>query len=826
MPLFQKRLLSIAEQVALIALGGVITSVFVWFGHAYVIGVLFEGQSFTEAFVSPDTTMAWSRLVAIVSVLLGTLMVQVVYAGRAQMRLALELERDRTRQMYDNSPDAVLCLDTDGTVRYTNARAQEMAGLSADAMVGRRCFEVAFGAAAPCEDCELALAAAGETHQHTLCAVVAGGDARWLSCLRYPVLDSDGGVDSIVEVIRDVTDLRTAEEALDSYKEELEARIQRRTQDLADANTLLETEISEHIATSLALRDSEERYRSLIDNSPDMIVVSDGEQVTFVNPAGARLLGIEDQDTAIGRLVTDVFESCSPDVSAEALTEALSSGVFSRPFACRVRHHDGEAVDVEVTGMPLEFGGEHAVQFVARDISERVTAEETIRRMAYYDPLTGLPNRALFGDRLLVATQQAKRDGYPLAIAFLDLDDFKAVNDSLGHLVGDDLLRAVANRLREQLREGDTIARLSGDEFTIIGRLRDTGDADAFAQRLLSALEETFTIDDRELAVTASIGIALYPDHALEGGDLLRHADAAMYSAKESGRNIYRLYSPSMGLEVRVRLDLEHRLRTALADQEFRLRYQPQVDARTGSIVGVEALLRWEHPDHGELTPAAFMEVAEQSWIMGRLGKWVLWEACSQAKAWLDDGLDFGRLAVNLSAREFRQNDVVASVAQVLRDTGLPAERLELEITETTALDSIESVLEKLNALRALGVRIAIDDFGTGYSSLSYITRFPIHTLKIAQSFMCDVHMHDQSAGIAGMMIDLCQLLELDIVAEGVECHDQLDFLSQRGCHVIQGYLFSKPVWPDEVATLIAAGGIAVPSVSSDQPLDPLLPVN
>jgi diguanylate cyclase (GGDEF)-like protein/PAS domain S-box-containing protein len=616
-----------------------------------------------------------------------------------------------------------------------------------------------------------------------------------------------------------------AEEALDTYKEELEARIQRRTQDLADANTLLETEISEHIATSLALRDSEERHRGLIDNSPDMILVSDGEQVTFLNPAGARLLGLEGQDTAVGRLVTDVFESCSPDVSAETLAQALKSGAFSRPFACRVRHRDGTTVDVEVTGMPLEYGGEHAVQFVARDISERVTAEETIRRMAYYDALTGLPNRALFGDRLLVAMHQAKREGYPLAVAFLDLDDFKAVNDSLGHIVGDNLLRAVADRLQMHLREGDTIARLSGDEFAIIGRLRDTADVDVFAHRLLTALEEPFPIDDRELVVTASIGISLYPDHALEGGDLLRHADAAMYVAKDSGRNAYRLYNPSMGLEVRVRLDLENRLRTALTDGEFRLRYQPQVDERDGRIVGVEALLRWQHPEHGELTPAAFIEVAEQGWIMGRLGKWVLWEACSQAKTWLDAGLDFGRIAVNLSAREFRQNDVVASVAQALQGTGLPAELLELEITETTALDSIEAVLEKLNELRALGVRIAIDDFGTGYSSLSYITRFPIHTLKIAQSFMCDIHMHDQSAGIAGMMIDLCQLLDLDIIAEGVECHDQLDFLSRRGCHVIQGYLFSKPIWPDELAALIAGGGIATPAASPDEPLDPLLPV-
>jgi predicted signal transduction protein with EAL and GGDEF domain len=373
--------------------------------------------------------------------------------------------------------------------------------------------------------------------------------------------------------------------------------------------------------------------------------------------------------------------------------------------------------------------------------------------------------------------------------------------------VGDGALKAVGARLRDLLRDEDTIARQGGDEFTIIARVSSREDAEEIAERILASIDEGFRVDGHRLCISASIGIATYPQDGDTDIELIRNADAAMYRAKETGHNVYRLFTPDMRETAAARLELEEALRHAIDHSEFELYYQPQVDVRAGTFVGVEALLRWNHPARGVLAPGEFLELAEQVGLIGEIGQWVLRTACEQARCWLDEGLEFGRVAVNLSAREFVQSNIVEGVAHTLETTGLDASMLELEITETIAMYNVDQVLAILELLRDMGVRVAIDDFGTGYSSMSYLKRFPIQTLKLAQDFMRDVDVDAQSAAIASMLIELSRELGLDMVAEGVENESQLRFLQERGCHVIQGYLFSRPVPSAELGNVLRGIG-------------------
>jgi len=768
-----QRALKLPERLALIALGGVCLSVAVWFLHAFVDGVLFSGFAFAEALFAPDTAAIWSRLVAILAVLAGTVTAQTLYARRVQADYALDVEQERTRLSYEHSPNAVVCMNPDLTVTYANGRAAALAGLPADELTGRPCHEALLGAPVPCHGCEIAdVVRTATVSTRTFQVGTRTGCTVWIECVQYPVLDSDGTVDSVVEIARDVTAVKLAEDEI-----------------------------------SRALRDSQERHRTLVDHSPDMIVVAEDGRISFVNPAGVQFLGLDTPSPVFGRPVTELFAPGGAETTPAELELAIVSGLFSRPMPVKLLRPDGYRIDVELTGTRMMLDGSRVVQYVARDITERLDAENTIRTMAFYDPLTELPNRTLFNDRLRAAIAHARRVGTTVAVAFLDLDEFKLINDTLSHVVGDELLCLVGQRIRETVRDGDTVARMSGDEFTVVAHLTYKTDAASFAQRLLDAFAMPFRVREHLLHITASIGVAVFPDHGIEPSDLIKNADTAMYCAKDARCNSFRVYEPAMGARSLDRLLLERELRDAFDAENFQLRYQPQVDTRNGSIVGVEALLRWHHPERGELAPDTFLAVAEQSGLMTQIGRWVLEKACERAQGWRQQGLDFGRMAVNLSARELHQLNVVDVVADALGRTGLEPSLLEIEITENTALYEVDRVLDTLNELRSLGVRIAIDDFGTGYSSLSYLKRFPVQTLKIAQTFMSDVHRDQHSAGIARMMVDLCRLLELDMVAEGVDHPDQLRFLTDHGCHVVQGHLFSKALRPEEIESLLASGG-------------------
>src|SRR5438105_12668941 len=427
-----------------------------------------------------------------------------------------------------------------------------------------------------------------------------------------------------------------------------------------------------------------------------------------------------------------------------------------------------------------------------REASELATVE--MEHLAYHDALTGLPNRPLFMDRLIMSVAQASRSNQKLAVFFLDLDRFKDINDSLGHSTGDGLLKAVAERIHRCIREGDTVARLGGDEFTLlIPRIDHVEDAAKIAQKIIETLKIPFSILDHELFVTTSVGISVYPDDGTDPETLVRNADTAMYRAKDQGRDNYQLYTPAMNARALERLALENMLRKALSHRELVLYYQPVADMKTKNVVGVEALIRWRHPERGLISPAHFIPVAETSVLLIPVGDWVLRTPCMQTKLWhkrIDPELT---VAVNLSARQFQQPNFTEQIAEVLEETGLAPRHLELEITESSAMQNAENTIYTLRELKALGVRIAMDDFGTGYSSLSYLKRYPIDTLKLDQSFVRDITTDPSDAAIATAVIAMAHSLDLRVIGEGVETEEQFAFLLKQKCDYIQGYLFSPP---------------------------------
>ncbi|MBF0215285.1 MAG: bifunctional diguanylate cyclase/phosphodiesterase, partial [Magnetococcales bacterium] len=422
-------------------------------------------------------------------------------------------------------------------------------------------------------------------------------------------------------------------------------------------------------------------------------------------------------------------------------------------------------------------------------------SEEALLFRTYHDSLTGLPNRALFQDRLRQALGQAGRTDDKVLVLIFDLDLFKNLNNSLGHTVGDRILKGVAERLRHFVREGDTVSRLEGDTFGFILReIRSSQDVGVVVRKLADALSKPFFVDDQELFVTASMGVTLYPDDGDEADLLIRNADMAVARAKTAGRDTCQYYAPAMGAEAERRLVLEHNLRQGLERDEFSVFYQPKVELHSGRIMGMEALVRWHHPRDGMVSPGEFIPVAEESGLIMPLGSRVLRMACQQTQKWHEDGFPELKVAVNLSIRQFRQADLIEEVSTALEESGLPPRCLELEVTETLMMENLDDIVAILTRLKALGLTVAVDDFGVGHSSLTYLKKLPIDVLKIDQSFVRDLTLDSDDAAIVTAILALGRSLRLKVVAEGVETQDQLDFLRREGCDSFQGYLFSRPL--------------------------------
>jgi len=449
---------------------------------------------------------------------------------------------------------------------------------------------------------------------------------------------------------------------------------------------------------------------------------------------------------------------------------------------------------------------EGGIVAIVRDISERKQAEERMLHLARHDTLTGLPNRSLIADRLDLTIAQASRSGGSVLVAFIDLDGFKLVNDGLGHNAGDELLKVVAERMQACLRAGDTVGRFGGDEFVLL--LSESGqgaDATPVLERVRESVLQSIALCGQEVQVSCSIGVAVYPNDGADPETLLMNADSAMYRAKEMGKNNCQFYTPEMNATIEEKLVLLEGLRNALEEGQFRLVYQPKLDLHTGRIFGAEALVRWEHPEHGVIGPDRFIPLAEESGMIVALGEWVLRTACAQNRAWQQAGLPPLRVSVNVSPRQFEEQRLVQRVASALAETGLAPEWLELEVTEGVIMRDLQPAVEKMAQIRAMGVSLSIDDFGTGYSSLSALKSFPISTLKIDKSFVRDLGRSSGDEAIASSIIDLAHRLKLRVIAEGVETEQQRSFLRQNGCDEIQGYLFSRPLPPAQLAALLAA---------------------
>src|SRR4051812_36028988 len=561
-----------------------------------------------------------------------------------------------------------------------------------------------------------------------------------------------------------------------------------------------------HVGTDVTERKhAEETLRqqsAAMTASMDGIGILDSRlDFTYVNDALAKLFGYPTPQEIIGRSLCDLYEPPEQVRFITTVVPLVQQRGRWRGEAAGLRH-DGSLFPQEISLSTIEGGG---MVCVVRDITERTYAEEQIKHLAYHDALTTLPNRLLFKDRLTVALSHAQRDHTRLAVLFLDLDRFKVINDSLGHNIGDQLLQAVAARVQACVRESDTVARLGGDEFTLLLQsLQRSEDAAPVAQKILEAVRYPFHLDGREFYITTSIGISLYPEDGMDAETLIKNADTAMYQAKEQGRDNYQLFNAYINAKALQRIALEHGLRRALLNEEMRVHYQPIFDFRAGRIVGMEALLRWTHPEMGPIPPSVFIPLAESTGLMMPIGQWVLRTACKQAKAWHDSGHKNLSLAVNLSVTQLQQPDLVSRVREVLEETGLPPRLLELEITESSAMQSPEASVRTLYDLKKLGIRISLDDFGTGHSSLSSLKRFPIDPLKIDQSFVRDINSAPDTAAIVTAIIAMAHSLRLKVIAEGVEFSEQANFLKHYSCDQMQGYLIKAPVGAEEFFELIA----------------------
>ncbi len=574
------------------------------------------------------------------------------------------------------------------------------------------------------------------------------------------------------------------------------------------ARVILVYDMTEHKKTRRALLESEGKYQELFNNANDAIflfgISQEGVPTPFleVNDVACQKFGYTREEF----LSMTPFDIGVPEDAADV------AAIFRKcleeehlTYERTLLSNRGLRVPVESSVHAFDWNGRKVVLSVVRDLTDRKRAEETIRRQAYYDTLTNLPNRTLFKDRLEQAMKQVRHNRQTLAVVALDLDRFKNINETLGHGVGDKLLLAVTERLMGALQESETLSRFGGDEFTILlPQVSGVEEAAGYAKRIIELLTAPFRVGPNDLHVTTSIGISFYPSDGETSEALLRNAETAMYRAKEQGRNDFQLYASVMNVTAFKQLLMENSLRRALEKEELVVYYQPQVDLGTRKITGAEALVRWRHPDLGLVFPTEFVGLAEDTGLIVPLGEWVMRKVCARAKKWHEAGYPKFCISVNLSGRQFQQQNLMAVISGVLRETGLDPQYLGFEVTESIAMKNADFTVAILTEMKKMGIHISLDDFGTGYSSLSYLKRFPMESLKIDPSFVRDITMDPNDAAIVAAVIAMAHSLKLKVVAEGVETEEQLEFLKNHGCDQMQGYYFSHPLAEDELLKLLS----------------------
>ncbi len=675
---------------------------------------------------------------------------------------ATQQELMRLAAIVRQSDDAIISTDLEGMVSSWNRGAEQIYGYSADEVLGR---QISF-----CYPPEK------YSKLHPFLQRIANGEV--IERFDTQRLRKNG---SIIDVSLSVSAIKDgAGRVVGTSGIARDVSVQRRTE--------------EQLRLQLAA----------LEAAANAIVITDHQgSVVWANRAFTTMTGYSLEEV-LGKSLRLLKSGEQPDSYYANLWTTISSGKVWQGEIVN-RRKDGTTYNEEMTITPVtqDVVNHPNRYFIAikQDITQRKAAEKRVRFLAYYDDLTGLPNRTLLQDRLAKAIADARRQKYKLALLFLDLDRFKDINDSLGHSVGDLLLQEVAARLKKWGREQDTVSRLGGDEFLItLTHVKDVADAAVAAERLMDAMTAEFIVQGQSLSIGCSVGISIFPEHGSDSETLIKNADSAMYSSKESGRNNFRFFTEDMNAQVVERLTLEHSLRLALPKKQLFLVYQPQMDIASGRITGLEALLRWQHPELGLVPPDKFIKIAENCGLIVPIGEWVLRTACSQARKWQDEGLPPVTVAVNVSAIQFRQEGFCDLVRRVLHETGLSPQYLELELTESLLLANADVTLSVVHALKIMGLTLAIDDFGTGYSSFSYLKQYQVSKLKIDRLFIRDVAVRPDDAAITAAIISMSKSLNLKVIAEGVEDEEQMKFLRAHRCDEIQGYYFSKPLAAEKVA--------------------------
>jgi diguanylate cyclase (GGDEF)-like protein/PAS domain S-box-containing protein len=688
--------------------------------------------------------------------------------GRRERRTAEQSLR-KLSLAVEQSADGVFITDAQGCIEYVNPAFEQLSGYSADEVVGRTPAVVKSDRHDPEYFQHMwATLLSGDVYRDTVVNRRKDGTLFYEEKTITPLTEDGGGITHFVSTGRDVTDRMRAEE-------------------------------------------TRARLVAILEATTDFVATADADgKLLYLNRAGRRLLGRGAGDDIAGMLLAECHsEHGSQHLLQEALPRAAADGVWVGENTL----HGMLRQEIPVSQVVLAHRGvDGKIEFystIARDITERKRHEAELRHQATHDNLTGLPNRTLLGDRLSSEISRASRQGRLLALIFLDLDNFKRVNDSLGHPAGDNMLKEVGRRLTRCLRPNDTVARYGGDEFVVLGG--DLGSVEhvlVVMSKLRSTMEAPIRIGQRDVFITFSAGIVLYPGDGEDPETLIKNADTALFRAKAKGRSQYQFYAPEMNARSQELLDMETGLRQALVRNEFRIHYQPQLNLLTGHITGCEALLRWQRPGHERLIPPdEFVPLLEESGLILPVGEWVLRNACSQWRAFQASHRMPPRIAVNVSARQFGDHKLVDMVARVIKEEGVRPDALEIEITESTMMEDVHLAGEMLDALDGLGVRLAIDDFGTGYSSLAYLKRYPLDVLKIDAAFIRDLAHDADDAVITAASISLGHNLGLEVVAEGVETREQYDMLRTLGCDTVQGYYVSEPLPPER----------AVPFVEADQ---------
>lgn len=897
------------ENLQLRALGLLVALIYLVLGAAAVLSYLLVRPISSLAAVTTDlptrlvnkAAIQWPKsllteldlLVNNFKAMVASLQIQFQRLNSA--KAGAEEEKRKLEAILAGTGYALNILDKDHVIIYQNDVHKEMVGNC----VGKPCYE-AMNNSWICEDCPVKKSFAdGKLHTFEKSAKTDKGEV-YLEITASPLKDAQGNVVSVIEIVRDITERKIAEDALrkseERYRDLFEnandliqsvnpegrylfvnkawkntmgysdeeivqlhitdvlhpdhynhcANLFRKVlegQDLRSIETVFVTKDGRHInvegniscrwengkpaATRGIFRDVTERKKAeqaiweekeraqvTLKSIGDGVITTDSKgRVDFLNPVAEGLTGWTSSE-ARGKPLMEVFRLIDEKTGAAAdspvETCLRESRVIKMQSNCLLVHKDGYKFAIEDSAAPIRNreGDIIGAVLVFHNVTEKRSILQQLVHRAYHDPLTELPNRILFDERLKSSLTYAARNNGMLAVFMLDLDQFKVINDTLGHAMGDKLLKEVALRLKGLIKESHTLARLGGDEFIIL--LPAVSSLEKVARRarkILEGFHHPWIIEDNEFHITASIGIAIYPNDGSDAETLIKHADTAMYRAKEQGRNNYQLFAPEMNERVTERLAMENSLHKALKKKELTVYYQPQVNTQTGKIVGMEALVRWRHPEKGMISPADFISLAEDTGLIIPIGEWVLRTACAQNKAWQDLGYPPAVITVNISARQFQQGDLVKKVSEILEETCLDPAWLELEITESVAMQDVDFSIQVLKQLRSKGIKIAIDDFGTGYSSLYCIKQFPINTLKIDRTFVKDVNNNKEDAAIVSTVVVLAKNLNLNIVAEGVETEEQLSFFKGLECYNVQGFLFSKPIPPKELERLLKNQG-------------------